>query len=250
MKLFIPALTLVGLILGASVPARAQYSDEHPEVFHSPENWSFEIRIGTYHPSPGPTIATSTGQQNLFDTIYSGDHGPLLALELQGLFYRIRHVGMIGAGLRAGWARYTGMSCPIDPTDPTGMTVDCTMPSGDKAKFRIFPLTPVMSLRIDVLARETPVPLVITPKLGLDMLFYTAKNAGQSTGSGVSIGLNWGIQVALELDFLSPRRANALDEDWGINHTYLFGEIYGSTAGGKVPLRDPLTWCAGLGMTF
>ena len=73
---------------------------------------------------------------------------------------------------------------------------------------------------------------------------------GDSVGSGRSIGLRWGVTFALELDFIEPRAARRLDEDWGINHSYLFVELYGSLLGSSIPMRDAFTWSAGLGLTF
>ena len=73
---------------------------------------------------------------------------------------------------------------------------------------------------------------------------------GSSQGSGRSLGLRWGVMFALELDFIEPRAARRLDEDWGINHSYLFVELYGSLLGSSIPMRDAFTWSAGLGLTF
>ena len=55
---------------------------------------------------------------------------------------------------------------------------------------------------------------------------------------------------AFELDVIEPRAARRLDEDWGINHSYLFLELYGSLFGTSIPMRDTLTWSMGLGLTF
>ena len=66
----------------------------------------------------------------------------------------------------------------------------------------------------------------------------------------MSLGLRWGAQVALELDFINPQRARVLDDEWGINHTMLFVELFGSTAESKLTLGTNLSWLAGLGMTF
>ena len=58
------------------------------------------------------------------------------------------------------------------------------------------------------------------------------------------------MQFALELDFIEPRAARRLDVEWGINHSYLFLELYGSLFGTSIPVRDTFTWSAGLGLTF
>ena len=40
-----------------------------------------------------------------------------------------------------------------------------------------------------------------------------------------------------------------LDQEWGINHAYLFFEYYGSAATGDLDL-SATTWAAGLGFQF
>ena len=114
-------------------------------------------------------------------------------------------------------------------------------------KFRIFPLQALLVLRVDVLARELNIPLVFAGKLGLDMVFSSIENGSTTEAEGRSFGFHWGAQVALELDFINPRRARNLDDEWGINHSYLLFELFGSTAdfGGS-----SLAWTGGLGLTF
>ncbi len=237
---------LTALLLAAALPVSAQYSDETPQPYQSGEAFSLELGIGTYSPDPGPLVDTGSGPESLFDAAYPGDNGPMLDLEFTGLIYRIPYVGLIGAAVRTGWAKYSGRACA--ETSPGSGVFDCT--SDDKSKFTLWPVSLYALLRIDVLVRRFDVPLIFIPKLGVDFLIYNAKSAGASTGSGASIGFRWGMEVALQLDFINPRRGNALDEDWGINHTYLFFEIYGSQAGGSVPLGAPWAWRTGLGITF
>ena len=104
-------------------------------------------------------------------------------------------------------------------------------------------------LRIDALPRHLSIPLVLTGKLGLDTVFYDIKGGGQSA-RGFSIGLRWAAQIALELDFINPRRARALDEEWGINHSTLYLELFGSTADSAMNVGNNFAWAIGLGLTF
>jgi hypothetical protein len=108
---------------------------------------------------------------------------------------------------------------------------DCDNRSDEREKLTLLPLTIMAILKVDVLARELGIPLVITGKLGLDTIFWRSRRGGDSQGSGRSLGLRWGVMFALELDFIEPRAARRLDEDWGINHSYLFMELYGSLLG-------------------
>ena len=42
-----------------------------------------------------------------------------------------------------------------------------------------------------------------------------------------------------------------MDEEWGINHSFLFFELFGFEPSGKsLAVGDDLTWTAGLGFMF
>jgi hypothetical protein len=109
-------------------------------------------------------------------------------------------------------------------------------------------------LRIDVLARQLNVPFIISPKFGIDAGYWQTGTSSGTQADGWSVGLHWAVQLAMELDFLDPRAARRLDNAWGINHSAIFVELYGSTMGefdGRMlTVGTPITWAAGLGFTF
>ena len=104
-------------------------------------------------------------------------------------------------------------------------------------------------LRIDALSRKTPVPLVFTGRVAFNSVFFNERVGSGKTG-GRSHGVGWGAQIALELNFVNPRRANALDEDWGINSSFFFFELAGSDANNRAPMGDKLYFTGGVGITF
>ena len=57
-------------------------------------------------------------------------------------------------------------------------------------------------------------------------------------------------QLALDLATFEPGGARALDEEWGINHTYLFGEVFYFTPTSKSLDLGTTTWLLGLGLVF
>lgn len=233
----VAAVLLTLGLLGAPQAASAQYSDEFRPRGESPERFDWQLHIGPYTPYVG---------SNAFRDIFRGDGGPMVAMELDTHIVRIPYVGPIGVGVRGGWSRYTARSCAVDAEG----NPDCDNRSDEREKFVLLPVTVMAILKVDVLARELHFPLVITGKLGLDSFFWRTRRGGSTEGSGRSIGLRWGVTFALELDFIEPRAARRLDEDWGINHSYLFVELYGSLLGTSIPMRDAFTWSAGLGLTF
>lgn len=211
-------------------------SEARAEVEESPEHFALSFGVGMYHPNPGSSD---------FEAFYAGDNGPLLNLELDFLIYRIPYIGPIGLGIAAGWARYKGAACALG----TSGTCDPGTTVTDQTELNLFPVAPLVILRVDSLVEYTPVPLVFVGKIGYDSIFFNEKvGAGKATGR--THGFRWGLQVALELNSIKPKRANALDHDWGINSSYLFFELIGSKANSRAQLGDRLGWTAGLGLTF
>ena len=199
----------------------------------TPEGFLLSLGIGSYHPNPGDED---------FDVIYSGDNGPILLLEFDFYLYRIPFIGPIGLGIAGGWAGYKGAACET-------ASLPACVPSTQSTKFNLFPLNVMAVLRLDALARETPVPFVFTGKVGFNSVFFNEKTGG-ATSTGRSHGFGWAAQFAIELNFVNERRANALDEDWGINSSFVFFELAGSQANSRAPVGDNLYFTGGLGLTF
>lgn len=203
-----------------------------PLYVPSPEGFTFELRVGTYQPALGAA----------FDTTFRGDLGPMIGAELDVHVWRIPYVGPLAIGGSFGWAEWDG---PARST--TGANAGSTGLS-------LVNFNALLVLRVDVLAREVDIPLVLTGKLGPDFGYWETGAGGSTQATGWSIGLRWAAQIALELDFLEPRAARRLDDEWGINHSHIFFELFGSTMGqwsdAQLPMGTDLAWAAGLGLTF
>lgn len=210
-------------------PAAADMDPEPPKTFESPEIFGLELRAGPYEPKSAEGIID--------------DSGPMLGAELAIWAWRIPYVGLIGGSIYGGWGKFT------DSAGGTGATA-----TGEETSLKLMPVATMAVLRIDVLPRELKVPFVFAAKIGPELAFWWATTGSRRDANNVSLGLRWAAQIALELDFLDRRATRSLDEEWGINHTYLFFEIYGSSAGefkdGANPVGDSFTWAAGLGFIF
>jgi len=214
--------------------AHAQPVGESTEEGWSPEGYLLSFGIGAYRPDPG---------SDAFDVVYPSGNGPLLLGEFDFFLYRIPFLGPIGIGIAGGWASYKGSGCIA------GSAPGVCVPSNDAAKFSLFPLNAMAVLRIDALARKTAVPFVFSGKVGYNTVFFK-ETVGASKSSGRSHGFGWAVQIALELNFINERRANALDEDWGINSSFFFFELAGSDANSRAPVGDKFYFTGGFGLTF
>ena len=223
-------VAVVGLLPDhASAEAISRPADEG----WTPEGYLVSFGIGAYRPNPGDPA---------FDVVYPGDNGPLLLVEFDFYLYRIPYIGPIGLGVAGGWAGYKGFACET-------ANLPACVPSTQQAKFSIFPLNVMAVLRVDALARLTPVPFVFTGKVGFNSVFFS-EDVGTGKSSGRSHGFGWAAQLALELNFINERRANALDEDWGINSSFFFFEVAGSDTNSRAPVGDNFYFTGGLGLTF
>lgn len=213
--------------------ARAEAIGEPAREGWSPEGYLLSFGAGAYRPDPGSDV---------FDLVYPDGNGPLLLVEFDFFLYRIPFVGPIGLGIAGGWAGYKGFACE-------SISAGSCDPTTQRAKFSLFPLNVLAVLRIDALSRETPVPFVFTGKVGFNSVFFN-EDIGSGQQNGRSHGFGWAAQIALELNFINRRRANALDEDWGINSSFFFFELAGSDANSGAPVGDKLYFTGGLGLTF
>jgi hypothetical protein len=109
-------------------------------------------------------------------------------------------------------------------------------------------------LRVDVLMRHFGVPIVPYAKGGLgyalwwvnDGVGIARDDVSGRKGSGVSYGPQWALGGMLLLDGLDEGSAKTLDNEAGINNSYLFGEWYQSKLGGDSRMEvGTNTWVVG-----
>lgn len=231
MRRSLAALSAIA-VCAVSSGASAQYFDDVAPASRdvaSSRSWAWELRLGPYTPNVGAA----------FDETFGSDDGWLFATEVDWLPLDIPYVGMLGIGVGFGWAGYSANAL-IEGTN---------MRSDEETRLDLFPLTTVGVLRLTVLYDELKVPIFLTGKLGADFVFWSSSTGDTDDGSGIGIGLRWAAQAALVLDVFEPAAARALDEEWSINHSFLYVELFGSTAGGT-PAVGGTSVAFGLGLIF
>jgi hypothetical protein len=228
----------------AAVPAAAQdYGDaswrrsERPP--ESDQHFALELRFGPYHPSvdndfpaPGP-----------YARAFGADKKPFFfGLEFDWQIFRIPWVGTIGPGLGWGYSHSGGIATKVSDGQP----------SAESTFLNIMPMYGVGVLRVDVLARETAIPLVAYGKAGVGYALWWSGNDIETQGKGHSWGTQFGVGGMLLLDAFDPHSAVELDNEFGINNTYFFAEWMVSNLNGfgasnhSVLNAGANTWMLGL----
>jgi hypothetical protein len=109
-------------------------------------------------------------------------------------------------------------------------------------------------LRVDALARQTPVPLAVYGKAGLGTALWWVKDGDGTAvddagirGKGRSDGWMVAAGLMLDLGFVDEESSRQMDVESGINHSYLFAEVMALGLGASDSMRvGSNTWLGGL----
>jgi hypothetical protein len=128
----------------------------------------------------------------------------------------------IGAGISYGWV--TGQASESD--------------SSDETELNILPLTLGLTYRLDMAATQWGVPVVPYGKAGITCAIWWVTNGKgevantrnpvspfeERTGWSNTFGFYYGGGVQILLDIFSDRMSATMDNEMGINNSYLFFE--------------------------
>lgn len=250
MKLrLVAALTLAAS--SASAPAFAQGTDElgpyggldQRHQYESPQNAAFELRFGPYRPD----VDSEFGGAKPFDQTFGSDNRYLIGIEVDWQALRLPHFGSFGPGI--GWG-YTKFSADALLADGSGNR------SAQATTLNIMPMYLVGVLRVDVLAKDTFIPLVPYAKAGLGYALWwssdgdgTAHGDDGTLGRGASYGYQFALGGMLLLDAIDRTSAVEMDTTTGVNNSYFFMEWYMSKLGSGDQMRvGTNTWMLGLAL--
>lgn len=240
-SLHLAALAMTVLSLSATAPAQAQLTEDLIPAKHdfiSPEHFVLELRVGPFSPN-----------NDRFQYFLGEDLGPMLELELSVIAFKVEDILDLTIGGAFGYAGFKDAARNRD----TGERLN------EQTELDLIPLSAIAAVRLDALPRLLSVPLIFTAKIGYAWLFWDTSTGAREGDGQLSHGLRWGAQVALDLDIFEPSTARALDEEWGINHSFLFFEFWGfKTVGDTLEddsdgadfKLDDVTWSMGLGFNF
>lgn len=227
------AAACAALVLAAA-PALAQGVDEFgpygglgDKTYESPQNFALELRFGPYRPNVDNEF---NGSAAPYQQIFGTKKRYLIGLELDWQALRIPMVGTFGPGI--GWG-YTTASGSALLTDGSGGR------AAQDTSLSVMPMYAVGVLRVDVLARQTPVPLVAYAKAGFGYALWWSSSGGSTSHAAdgrVARDASYGYQFALGgmflLDSIDQDAAIEMDNATGINNSYFFMEWYYSNLNG------------------
>ena len=199
--------------------------------FMSPERFIIELRGGPYQPD-------FDGQA--FDRFFEGDIGPFLGVQLSYIAYRLPEIAYLTVGGGFGWTNYSGSAVASaggeDVSEETTLT--------------LLPITAIASLRIDALARLLKIPFIFVGKAGYQWTNWDTDTGEQDDAAGWSLGPIFAGQIALDLDLIDSAAARSMDEEWGINHSSVFFEVYHFAPTAKSLPVGGTGWVLGLAFNF
>ena len=243
------AWATVGIVFAVAGPAYAQGTDEfgpyggleNARRIESPQNAAFEFRFGPYHPDVDSEFSNSKP----FEQTFGNGNRYLIGFELDWQALRIPGLGTFGPGVGWGYTKFTADALLANGSGQR---------SAQSTTLTLMPMYVVGVLRVDVLAREAPIPLVPYAKAGLGAALWWAggpdgvvRADDNTVGRGISYGPQFALGGMFLLDFLDEKASVDMDNATGINNSYFFMEWYRSFLGvGNQMHVGTNTWFLGL----
>jgi hypothetical protein len=174
----------------------------------SPRVGSFDFSFGQYRPNIDAELPAAAPWRTAF-----GTKSPLF-FRATASYDVMHYFGSLEVGLQTGYLGASG----------TGQTLT-GQPSSDSTNFRMIPTSAVVTYRFDFLADRFNIPFAPYGRLALERYnWWITDGGGNTTKYGATNGWSAAAGLALLLDFFDPTLARELDQETGINHTYIFAE--------------------------
>jgi hypothetical protein len=190
-------------VLAVLLPASA--------LAESPRWGSFDFAIGPYRPDIDSEF---DGRAFPYRKIMGSDHGWMFrAAVAKALFTK---AGSLEAGFYSGFFQQTGK----------GQYARGGGESPDDTRLRMIPTSVFLNYRFDMLADRYKIPLAPYGRLGFERYNWWITDAdGNVSMKGATNGWSIAGGLALLLDVFDPGLAREMDNDSGVNDTYLFFEV-------------------------
>jgi hypothetical protein len=177
----------------------------------SPRWGSFELGAGTYLPDIDSEFPPSSGPY----AATLGGRGWMFRIGAAKAIFSHMPVGSLEVGLQSGYFQKKG-----EGLNPDGSR------SGDETALKMIPVSAVLTYRFDWLADRYRIPFAPYGRVGLERFhWWVTDGDGGRAESGATNGWSMTGGLAFLLDVVDSQLARELDNDTGVNHTYLFFEV-------------------------
>lgn len=196
------AAALVAVLLATSASAESR------------RRGSFELGAGPYRPDVDSEFDASPGP---YEQIFGGGKPWAFRLHVARALFTTG-VGALELGLRTGFFQDEGKGVITTGGVP--------VPSGDDTHLRIVPTSLTLTYRLDWLSSRYGVPLAFYARGALERFnWWVTDGDGDSSEKGATNGWSATGGAAFLLDFVDQGLARELDEDTGVNDTWLFFDV-------------------------
>jgi hypothetical protein len=187
-----------------------RYRKTHRQAYESRQRFAFELRLGPYRPNIDDAFPTAKP----YESVFGSSKRVFVGLEFDWQVARIPMVGTIGPGFGLGYTHMSAQATLLGTNEP----------AAEETTLALMPTYGVGVLRVDVLARETAIPLVGYAKAGLGCGFFKTGNDLGTQAKGHTWGMHYALGGMFLLDSLDQYAAAQLDNEMGINNTYIYVE--------------------------
>lgn len=183
----------------------------------SPTWGTFDLRFASYRPNIDSEFG---GTKTPYADVFGNGRG--LFPKILVSYTLVDRFVQVDAGLGTGWFRAKGKEINQDPA--TGALLSTR--SADNTTFSIIPTTLALTLRVDGAAQRWSIPLEVYGRAALERYnWLVTDGAGNFVKKGATNGWSVAGGIGFLLDFVDPTLARELDEDSGINHTWVYFEV-------------------------
>lgn len=175
----------------------------------SPRWGSFEVTAGTYLPNIDSEFAGTTAPY----AAAFGTSGSWM-FRVGASRALLTGFGSLELGVAAGFMRVPGHAVKLDGTR-----------SADETSLKVIPTSATLTYRLDVFADRYSIPFAPYGRVAFERYnWWVTDGEGDSAQTGATNGWSVAAGLALLIDVFDRDLARELDNDSGVNHTYVFFE--------------------------
>ena len=178
----------------------------------------FEFRTEFYNPEVDSAFESATPYETAFGTEFMWGFGGYVDYQL------IQDYGSLAVGVGLSYKSIVGEAAEAESDDETSLN--------------LMPISAGLTYRFDMLAHKWAIPVVPYAKFGLIAAIWWVTNGKgdvantrnpvspyeERTGWSTTLGLYYGGGIQFLLDVFSDRMAATMDNEMGVNNSYLFVE--------------------------